>query len=182
MQYISSKLEEEGGSGSDESEEETEEENSGDESPEYRQVRPAAQDYTIRQERRNILEQVPSDDEEVEHPPSVSDLPMSSLRIQENAGTTSDQTGDKAGARADQELPSDGDVQDDAGVSDSEGHEDHVQSKSAVRDLVASTLEKERRRNAKHHSKRGTTKVGRAKGHKGKMNTRVKADSSGVWD
>lgn len=67
-------------------------------------------------------------------------------------------------------------------AEDDDEQDDRQKPASTVRSLVASTLEKERRQNAKHHSKRGTTKVGRAKGHKGKMNNRVKADSSGVWD
>jgi hypothetical protein len=80
-------------------------------------------------------------------------------------------------------VEGDDEPQDDGGASGSKEQEDaRRQPKSVVRDLVASTLEKDRRRNAKHHSKRGATKVGRAKGHKGKMNTRVKADSSGMWD
>ncbi|QRV76311.1 atypical/RIO/RIO1 protein kinase [Ceratobasidium sp. AG-Ba] len=177
-EYIASKLQE-GGSGSDEPEDEDEGEDSGDGYPEFRQMRPAAQDFSVRHERRHILEQPASDEEQGGHL-SGRDLALSinSLRIQENKGEEPGQARDDD----DEELPSDHDARHDASDSDGEDREDPAPSKSTVRDLVASTLEKERRRNAKHHSKRGTTKVGRAKGHKGKTNARIRADASGVWD
>ncbi|KAG9124553.1 hypothetical protein FRC07_011161 [Ceratobasidium sp. 392] len=186
-EYIASKLEEEGGSGSEvsstEAEEEDGEEDSGDKSPEFRQVRPAAQDDATRQERRNLLDQPLSENEgEDTHTPSPVSAPlMSSMRIQEDIGNNSGIGNNNGSIEDDRELCDDG-VQEDRGVSDNEGGEGDQQPNSVVRDLVASTLEKEQRRNAKYHSKRGTTKVGRAKGHKGKMNVRLKADSSGVWD
>ncbi|KAG8712577.1 hypothetical protein FRC08_014350 [Ceratobasidium sp. 394] len=184
-EYIASRLEEEGDSESEESDTENEgQDDSGDESPKFGQVRPAAQDYTTRQERRNILEQPLSGDEggDVRPPSPVSTLPVGSMRIHEDIGGLD--VGDNIASLEDDQGLQSGDVQDDGGASDGEGQEDQNQSrsKSIVRDLVASTLEKERRRNAKHHNKRGTTKPGRAKGHKGKMNARLKVDSSGVWD
>ncbi|KAG9098849.1 hypothetical protein FRC06_005908, partial [Ceratobasidium sp. 370] len=182
-EYIASRLEEEDGSESEGSDTESEDEgDSGDESHTFRQVRPAAQDCTTRQERRGILEQPLSEDEggDVRPPSPVSALPMGSMRIQEGTGDSG--AGDKVASLEDDQRPQHGDTQDEVGASDGGGREDHNRSKSIVRDLVASTLDQERRRNAKHHSKRGTTKVGRTKGHKGKMNARLKADSSGVWD
>ncbi|KAG8699439.1 hypothetical protein FRC09_006625 [Ceratobasidium sp. 395] len=185
-EYISSKLEEEGGSSSEssdaESEDEEETEDSGDESPEFRQVRPATQDDTTRQERRDLLDQPLSENEDDVHTPSpVSTLLINSIHTQDKGNDS--ETGNNSGSIVhDQEGEDGGSAREDGGVSDVEGGDSHIQPKLVVRDLVASTLEKERRRNAKHHNKRGTTKVGRAKGHKGKMNVRLKADGSGIWD
>lgn len=51
-----------------------------------------------------------------------------------------------------------------------------------VKDRVASDLTKQRARQARYHSKRGTRKIGRPKGSKAKQDTRVKVDNSGFWD
>ncbi|KAF8609451.1 RIO1-domain-containing protein [Ceratobasidium sp. AG-I] len=176
-EYLESRLQEDGsGSGdSGDSDEETEDqEDSGDESPNFRQVRPAAQDHTTRQERRDILEHPLSENEEGDRPLSpVSALPMGSVSIEDKSGNEPEAENGKVAFVDDSE---------EGGAPDDEEQEDHQKPTSTVRSLVASTLERERRQNAKHHSKRGTTKVGRAKGHKGKMNNRVKVDSSGMWD
>ncbi|KAG8748538.1 hypothetical protein FRC10_003672 [Ceratobasidium sp. 414] len=177
-EYIASRLEEEGGSELESDTQNEDEGDSGDESPKFREMRPVAQDNSTRQERRDILEQPLSEDggEDVRPPSPVSALLVGPMSTQEGKGDPEE------GNNGDDQQPRGGDVQDDGGASDGESPEGQNRSKSIVRDLVASTLEKDRRRNAKHHNKRGTTKVGRAKGHKGKMNVRVKADSSGVWD
>lgn len=120
------------------------------------------------------MEHPPSKNEGDDRPPSpVSALPIGSVRIKDKAGNEPETENDKGSFADDSE---------DGGTSDNEEQEDDQKPTSTVRSLVASTLERERRQNAKHHRKRGTTKVGRAKGHKGKMNNRVKADSSGMWD
>jgi hypothetical protein len=147
--------------------------------PGFRQVRPAAQDYATLQERRGTLEASLSENEERHNTPSPSsELPISLMTIQDEVHEEG-VDGDKVGHLDD--AHSKGTTGFDGGESD--GLRDDFKKPSfAVRNLVASSLENERRQNAKHHNKRGTTKVGRAKGHKGKMNLRVKADSSGVWD
>ncbi|ELU43106.1 RIO1 domain-containing protein [Rhizoctonia solani AG-1 IA] len=158
-----------------ESDEESEPDDDGNESPNFRQVRPAAQDHVTRQERRRILDTPLSDigqDRDL-----TTRLPVESLTIKDDAdgnrilGATQSKT--LGGSRT------------FVGGDGSEGDVPQVVPKkptSVVRSLVSSTLEKERRQNSKHHNKRGTAKVGRAKGHKGKQNLRVRADSLGVWD
>ncbi|KAF8708270.1 Rio2, N-terminal, partial [Rhizoctonia solani] len=158
-----------------ESDEESEPDDDGNESPNFRQVRPAAQDHVTRQERRRILDTPLSDTGEDRD--LTTRLPVESLTIKDDAdgnrilGATQSKT--LGGSRT------------FVGGDGSEGDVPQVVPKkptSVVRSLVSSTLEKERRQNSKHHNKRGTAKVGRAKGHKGKQNLRVKADSLGVWD
>ncbi|QRW19418.1 atypical/RIO/RIO1 protein kinase [Rhizoctonia solani] len=158
-----------------ESDEESEPDDDGNESPNFRQVRPAAQDHVTRQERRRILDTPLSDTGEDRD--LTTRLPVESLTIKDDAdgnrilGATQSKT--LGGSRT------------FVGGDGSEGDVPQVVPKkptSVVRSLVSSTLEKERRQNSKHHNKRGTAKVGRAKGHKGKQNLRVRADSLGVWD
>ncbi|KEP53668.1 Serine/Threonine-kinase RIO2 [Rhizoctonia solani 123E] len=178
-EYMESRLGEDAeASGSEGSELEGSEsglEDDGDESPGFRQVRPATQDYATRQERRDILD-TPLSEEDEEAQASPAELPVASLSIRDN--TDDDQI---LGT-----IRSKGSVRSGASVSshgtEDDGPHEPKKSTSAVRSLVSSALERERRQNAKHHKKRGTTKVGRAKGHKGKQNLRVKVDSSGVWD
>ncbi|KII93580.1 hypothetical protein PLICRDRAFT_171314 [Plicaturopsis crispa FD-325 SS-3] len=52
-----------------------------------------------------------------------------------------------------------------------------------LRDTVSSDIARSRaREQRKHHSKRGARRVGRPMGSKAKQDTRVKVDSSGMWD
>ncbi|CUA73899.1 RIO kinase 2 [Rhizoctonia solani] len=163
----------------EESESESEPESDGDESPSLRQVRPTTQDHATRQERRDILDTPLSGEEDEDE--GTQDLPaelsVASLAIQDDTdnhlmlGTIHSKasTGSRASVSS-------------HGTEGDGPRSDPKKSTSVVRGLVSSALEKERRQSAKHHNKRGTTKVGRAKGHKGKQNLRVKVDSSGVWD
>ncbi|QRW05214.1 atypical/RIO/RIO1 protein kinase [Ceratobasidium sp. AG-Ba] len=144
-EYIASKLQE-GGSGSDEPEDEDEGEDSGDGYPEFRQMRPAAQDFSTKSKGALVRSRLGALDKFIAHTRNKGEEP----------GQARDDD--------DEELPSDHDARHDASDSDGEDREDPAPSKSTVRDLVASTLEKERRRNAKHHSKRGTTKLGEPRG------------------
>ncbi|CAE6419187.1 unnamed protein product [Rhizoctonia solani] len=178
-EYMESRLGEDAeGSDQESSESESDEgpepEDAGDEPSSFRQVRPTAQDHATRQERRNILDTPLSDEDDRDLP---TRLPVDSLTIKDGSdndqilGTAQSKTSIISGTSVDGQ--------------DSEDDVPQVGPKKAtsvVRSLVCSSLEKERRQNSKHHNKRGATKVGRAKGHKGKQNLRVKADSSGVWD
>lgn len=52
-----------------------------------------------------------------------------------------------------------------------------------IKDIVSSDLTKQRaRQQQKYHSKRGAHRIGRPKGSKAKQDTRVKLDTSGVWE
>ncbi|CEL58064.1 RIO kinase 2 [Rhizoctonia solani AG-1 IB] len=181
-EYMESRLGEEvEGSEEESSETEADEESEvddddDDEPPSFRQVRTADQDYATRQERRGILD-TPLLDEGEEEQDLPANLPVESLAIKDSSdntqilGTAQSKTSSISGTSV--------------GGQNSEDDVPQVGPKkptSVVRNLVSSTLEKERRQNKKHHNKRGATKVGRAKGHKGKQNLQVKADSSGVWD
>lgn len=56
-------------------------------------------------------------------------------------------------------------------------------SLNGIKDKVSFDLTKERtRQQRKYHSKRGARQAGRPKGSKAKQDTRVKVDSSGVWE
>ncbi|KAG8715485.1 hypothetical protein FRC11_003791 [Ceratobasidium sp. 423] len=177
-EYMESRLGEDAAEASDlessepeKSEDGPESEGDGDSSPSFRQVRPTGQDYATRQERRGILDTPLSEEEDEEAQDLSTELPVASLVIKDNPDD--DRVLSAIHSRA------------SIGSEDLENDEPRdgpKKSTSVVRSLVSSTLEKERRQNAKHHTKRGTTKVGRAKGHKGKQNLRVKLDSSGVWD
>ncbi|CAE6521769.1 unnamed protein product [Rhizoctonia solani] len=157
------------------SEDGSESEGDGDESSSFRQVRPTAQDYATRQERRGILDTPLSEEEDEGAQDLPAKLPVASL-IKDSAddnqvlGTSHSKASIGSGA-----SESGHDLE-------NEPRDGPKKSTSAVRSLVSSALEKERRQNSKHHTKRGATKVGRAKGHKGKQNLRVRLDSSGVWD
>ncbi|KAL5640965.1 hypothetical protein ACGC1H_001442 [Rhizoctonia solani] len=179
-EYMESKLGEDvaeasDSEGSEPEESESELEDDGNESPGFRQVRPATQDYATRQKRRDILD-TPLSEEDEEAQALPAELPVDSLSIQDNTD------GDPILGT----IRSKGSIRSGASVSshgtEDDGPQEPKKSTSDVRSLVSSVLERERRQNAKHHKKRGTTKVGRAKGHKGKQNLRVKVDSSGVWD
>ncbi|KAJ1311086.1 hypothetical protein OPQ81_009589 [Rhizoctonia solani] len=162
------------GSEPEESEEdESDPEDESDGSPSFRQVRPTAQDYAIRQKRRGILDRSLSEEEDEGAQDLSTELPVASMTLKGNSddsqilGKASMSSGASVGSH---------------GPEDDVAQDGPQKSTSVVRSLVSSALEKERRQNAKHHNKRGTTKVGRAKGHKGKQNLRVKVDGSGVWD
>ncbi|KDN43475.1 hypothetical protein RSAG8_06064, partial [Rhizoctonia solani AG-8 WAC10335] len=164
------------GSEPEESEDESELDDGGDESPGFRQVRSTAQDYATRQERRDILNTpLSEEDEDVQDLPT--ELPVASLTIKDKTddGEILGTVRSKASIRSGASVSS-------HGTEDDGPQDGPKRSTPALRSLVSSALEKERRQNAKHHNKRGATKVGRAKGHKGKQNLRVKVDSSGVWD
>ncbi|CAE6449503.1 unnamed protein product [Rhizoctonia solani] len=182
-EYMESRLGEDPAEASDlessepeKSEDESETEDEPDEPPSFRQVRPAAQDHVTRQERRGILDTPLSEDENEGAQDQPAELPVASLTIKDNTGDQILGTAHSKASIGSGASTSSHDLEDD-------GPQDKPKkSTSVVRNLVSSALEKERRQNAKHHNKRGASKVGRAKGHKGKQNIRVKADSSGVWD
>ncbi|KAJ7786394.1 RIO1 family-domain-containing protein [Mycena metata] len=53
----------------------------------------------------------------------------------------------------------------------------------AIKDIVSADLTKSRsQQQRKYHSKRNTRRAGRSQGSKAKQDTRVKLDTSGVWD
>ncbi|CAE7146840.1 unnamed protein product [Rhizoctonia solani] len=184
-EYLESKLGEDAAESSDLESSELEEnengsdpEDDGDDPPRFRQVRSAAQDYAIRQERRGILDTPLSEDSEDEGAQDLStEIPVASLSIKDKTdddqihGTIHSKASIGSGVAASVNSHGTDDVPQDGPKT----------SSSVLRSLVSSALEKEHRQNAKHH-KRRTMKVGRAKGHKGKQNLQVKVDSSGVWD
>ncbi|KAJ7631013.1 RIO1 family-domain-containing protein [Roridomyces roridus] len=54
---------------------------------------------------------------------------------------------------------------------------------NSVKEIVSADLSKSRlQQKRKYHSKRGAQRAGRSQGSKAKQDTRVKLDSSGVWD
>lgn len=183
LKYMESKLQEDGGDSNSEGAEieETEGEPSSDSesddngSTRFRQVRSADQD----QGRRGMPEAPQSDGNGElinQLPKPAYELPISMAGI--NLNQAQDEIGIEHADNTHSKAASDSEDE----VQNDQPQGDLKKSSSVVRSLVAASLEKERRQNAKHHNKRGTTKVGKAKGHKGKMNLRVKADSLGAWD
>ena len=56
-------------------------------------------------------------------------------------------------------------------------------SRQNIREVVAAQVSKSRTRNqVKHHSRKGPTQAGRAKGSKAKQDIRHKMDVGGIWD
>jgi RIO kinase 2 len=66
---------------------------------------------------------------------------------------------------------------------ESESDEEYPrQPSSAIKELVQSSLSRDKAKQRKHHSKKGVKSAGRSKGSKAKQDTRVKIDRGGVWE